>query len=73
MTWCVGGDSVIEQCAGMLPAAIDTEAKCLAVCETAETGDLGCWNDHRANVITMGTGHCGHATGATGNGVCPEL
>ncbi len=75
-TWCVGAKGVVAQCAGMIAADIDSEAKCLAECKTAVEASLTCWNVHLDNVANKGQPkgtHCPHATGAANNGVCGLL
>ncbi|HXK20552.1 MAG TPA: hypothetical protein VNG33_22230, partial [Polyangiaceae bacterium] len=61
--------------ANNLPAAINTEAKCLATCATAPAASLTCWNTHLGFIVAgMAKGtHCPHAEGAPANGACPEL
>jgi hypothetical protein len=75
--WCQGTNGLIQQCAGKLAAAVDTEAKCLAECDNdAAKGDKGltCWNTHLAFIVggMSKDTHCPHASGAPGNGACNE-
>jgi hypothetical protein len=75
--WCQGANGLIQQCAGKLATAVDSEAKCLAECNNdAAKGDKGltCWNTHLGFIVggMSKDTHCPHASGAPGNGACNE-
>jgi hypothetical protein len=75
MTFCDGADGVVTKCgANGLPAEWDTEEKCHTECASFDETAFGCWQTHLSNIAEEAdkATHCGHATGAPGNGECGE-
>jgi hypothetical protein len=72
---------VLTVCAGKnIPDKINTEEKCLAVCASAPSASVTCWNTHTMNAKngddSAKNTHCPHAEGAADQvpaNTCPQL
>lgn len=75
-TFCNGADGIVQRCmSNGLPTEWNTEEKCRTACASFPGASLTCWQTHLTNMLPpkneSPATHCPHATGATGNGICP--